>query len=159
MGVEEVWPVPHVETNENPGKQNQRSLVDDLDEFRLGVGVKEEDGTELHQLQEDEDDAGDHPHVQAGDVGDPGHGPPLTGEHGGQGQQDCHGDGESLGDTVGGQEEGQPGDGEEDRGDHVGLDEVILELPPEHQLQNETWIVDIVVLSVVGILARQLLVT
>ena len=69
MGVEEVWPVPHVETNEYPGQQNQRGLVNDLDEFGLGVGVKEEDCTELHQLQEDEDDAGDHPHVQAGHVG------------------------------------------------------------------------------------------
>ena len=32
---------------------------------------EEEDGTELHQLQEDEDDAGDHPHVQTGHVGHP----------------------------------------------------------------------------------------
>ena len=31
--VEEVGPVPHVETNEYPGQQNQRGLVNNLDEF------------------------------------------------------------------------------------------------------------------------------
>ena len=71
MGVEEVWPVPQVETKEYSGQQHQRGLVNDLDQFRLSVRVEEEDCTELHQLQEDEDDAGDHPHVQTGDVGHP----------------------------------------------------------------------------------------
>ena len=69
VGVEEVGPVPYVETDEDPGQQNQRGLVDQLDEFRLGVRVEEEDCAELDQLQEDEDDAGDHPHVEAGHVG------------------------------------------------------------------------------------------
>ena len=121
--------------------------------------VEEEDCTELHQLQEDEDDAGDHPHVQAGHVGHPGDRPPLAGKHGGESEEDRHGDGQSLRYAVGGQEERQPGDGEEDRGDHVGLDEVILELPPQHQLQYEAGIVDIVVGSVVRILAAPLIAT
>ena len=69
MGVEKVGPVPEVETNEDPGQQDQRGFVNHLDQLGLGVGVEEEDGAELHQLQEDENDAGDHPHVQAGHVG------------------------------------------------------------------------------------------
>ena len=69
--VKEIRPVPEVKSNEYCWQQNQGSLVNDSDKFRLGVGVQEEDCTELHQLQEDEDDAGDHPHVQAGHVGHP----------------------------------------------------------------------------------------
>ena len=70
MGVEKVGPVPDVETNEDPGQQDQRRLVNHLDQLGLGVGVEEEDGAELHQLQEHKHDAGHHPHVQAGHVGD-----------------------------------------------------------------------------------------
>ena len=121
--------------------------------------VEEEDCTELHQLQEDEDDAGDHPHVQAGHVGHPGDRPPLAGKHGGESEEDRHGDGQSLRYAVGGQEERQPGDGQEDGGDHVGLDQVVLELPPQHQLEDQSRIVDVVVLRVVSVLARQLLAT
>ena len=51
--------------------------------------------------------------------------PALTGEHGGEGEQDGHGDGQPLGDTLGGQEEGEPGDGQVDRGGEVGLDQVV----------------------------------
>ena len=121
--------------------------------------VEEEDCTELHQLQEDEDDAGDHPHVQAGHVGHPGDRPPLAGKHGGESEEDRHSDGQSLRYAVGGQEERQPGDGQEDCGDHVGLDQVVLELPPQHQLEDQTRVVDVVVLCVVSVLARQLLAT
>ena len=67
--VKEVRPIPEIKSNEYCWQQNQGSLVNDSDQFRLGVRVQEEDCTELHQLQEDEDDAGDHPHVQAGHVG------------------------------------------------------------------------------------------
>ena len=121
------------------------------------MSVEKEDGTELHQLQEHEHDAGDHPHVQAGDVGDPGDGPPLAGEHGGEGEEDGHGDRQSLRDTVRGQEERQPGDGEEDGGDHVGLDQVVLQLPPEDQLEDQSGVVVVVVLRAVGGLSRKLL--
>ena len=48
---------------------NSPSIHPCLDQLGLGVRVTQEDCTELHQLQEDEDDTGDHPHVEAGDVG------------------------------------------------------------------------------------------
>ena len=36
--------------------------------------------------------------------------PPLAGEHGGEGEEDRHGDGQSLRDAGGRKEEGEPGD-------------------------------------------------
>ena len=85
--------------------------------------------------------------------------PSFAGKHWCESEEDSHGDGESLGDAVGGQEQGQPGDGEEDGGDHVGLYEVVLQLPSQDQLQNEAGIVDVVVLSVVRILVGSLIAT
>ena len=83
--------------------------------------------------------------------------PSLTGEHGCESEKYGHGNGKSLRYAGRGQEERQPGDGEEDGGDHVGLDQVVPQLPPQLHLQYQTRVVEIIVGSVIRLLIGQLL--
>ena len=83
--------------------------------------------------------------------------PSLTGEHGCESEKYGHGNGKSLRYAGRGQEERQPGDGEEDGGDHVGLDQVVPQLPSQLHLQYQTRIVEIIVGSVIRLLIGQLL--
>ena len=85
--VEEVGPVEGVHGAKGGGQEDEGEPVDGGDHPRLlDVVSQEEDGAELnlgimdsslnikvgdHQLYEDKEYAGDHPNVQAGDVGYP----------------------------------------------------------------------------------------
>ena len=83
--------------------------------------------------------------------------PSLAGKHGCECEKYRHGDCESLRDAGRGQEERQPGDGQEDGGDHVGLDQVVPQLPPQLHLQDQARVADVVVGSVVRLLIGMLL--
>ena len=85
VGVEEVGPVEGVHGAKGGRQEDEGEPVDGGDHPRLlDVVRQEEDGAELnlgimnsslvikvgdHQLYEDKEDAGDHPDVEAGDVG------------------------------------------------------------------------------------------
>ena len=73
-GVQQIGPVAEVEYQEDDWQEDQSRLVDDGDQLGPRVLIEQENRAELHELQEDEQDAGYHPHVQTRHVGHAGHG-------------------------------------------------------------------------------------
>ena len=64
MRIKEIWPVADIEGNESHGEEDESGLVNNKYKFRLRVFVAQKYRGELDQLDEDKDNAGDHPHVQ-----------------------------------------------------------------------------------------------
>ena len=114
-------PVDHVEDEEERGKQDLgRRLQHGRHPLLVRPGQVENE-RELGQLQEDEENAREHPDVEVRDVADPGHGLSLGGKHGGQREEDGHGHGQALCNGLGGHKQGQPGDRQVDCGRNVRL--------------------------------------
>ena len=77
-GVQQIGPVAEIEQQEDDWQKDQSCLVDDGDQLGPWVLIEQENRAELHELHEDEQDAGHHPHVQTRHVGNAGHGSMIS---------------------------------------------------------------------------------